>query len=386
MKSVKLEDLCTIVRGASPRPKGDPRYFGGSIPWISIADITAQRGKFLLSTREGVTEAGAKLSRLLKPGTLIVSNSATVCVPKILKYEGCIHDGFVALLDLSADIDRDYLYHYFNAVRSTVRDRNQQGATQVNLNTGIFRDLVVPVPPLKEQQRIAMILDKADALQHSREQARRLADQLLRALFLEQFGDPVGNPKGWPVFELGRLTQICSGSTPSRDEPEHFGGEIHWVTTTEVNGQLIMDTNEKVTPKGVANARLKVFPRDSILVALYGQGKTRGRCALLGIPATTNQACGVLLPNHSFLPLFMLTQLSLGYDRLRALARGGNQPNLNLGLLASFSVLLPPIKYQQSFVARANALARVGSLFECSMRQSSLFQSDLAHAAFQGNL
>src|ERR1041385_5408247 len=89
-------EVAEVFRGASPRPKGDPRYFGGPIPWIMISDVTRQPGKYLFTTREGVTSAGAELSRLVPAGSLILSNSGTVCVPKILSVEGCIHDGFVS--------------------------------------------------------------------------------------------------------------------------------------------------------------------------------------------------------------------------------------------------------------------------------------------------
>ena len=81
---VKLGDVVDIIRGASPRPKGDPRYFGGEIPWVMISDVTKVPGKYRTKTRDGVTPEGAKKSRLLKAGTLILPNIGTVCVPKIL--------------------------------------------------------------------------------------------------------------------------------------------------------------------------------------------------------------------------------------------------------------------------------------------------------------
>src|SRR5690349_7604103 len=90
---VTVAHLSEVVRGASPRPKGDPKYFGGSIPWIMISDITRQPGKYLSATRETVTDEGAARSRLIKKGSLILSNSGSVCIPKILAIDGCIHDG-----------------------------------------------------------------------------------------------------------------------------------------------------------------------------------------------------------------------------------------------------------------------------------------------------
>ena len=152
--------LTVVIRGASPRPKGDPRYFGGNIPWIMIADVTRQPGKYLYKTREGVTEAGAALSRRLSAGELILSNSATVCVPKILKVEGCIHDGFVAFPTLKDRVDLNFAYYWFEFIRPTMIQENRQGVTQVNLNTEIVREMHFPLAPLPEQRRIVAEIEK----------------------------------------------------------------------------------------------------------------------------------------------------------------------------------------------------------------------------------
>jgi type I restriction enzyme, S subunit len=158
--SFRLGDILTVIRGASPRPKGDPRFFGGSIPWITIRDITQEKSRFLQKTREGVTPDGAERSRLLPAGTLILSNSGTVCVPKFLATEGCIHDGFVAFPDIPDNLDPTFLYEYFNWIRPAVINENRQGMTQVNLNTAIVSDLRIPLPPFSEQRRIVAAIDE----------------------------------------------------------------------------------------------------------------------------------------------------------------------------------------------------------------------------------
>ena len=160
VKWVKLGDVVDVIRGASPRPKGDPRYFGGTIPWVMISDVTREPGKYLSKTREGVTPEGANRSRLLKSGTLILSNSGTVCVPKILAVDGCIHDGFVAFPDLPSTIDKTFLYHYFNFIRPRIIRDNKQGITQVNLNTTIVKDIAFPLHPIELQQRILAEIEK----------------------------------------------------------------------------------------------------------------------------------------------------------------------------------------------------------------------------------
>ena len=156
----KLGDVLTVIRGASPRPKGDPRYFGGDIPWIMISDITREKGKFLSLTRDHVTEEGAAKSRFLSAGTLILSNSGTVCVPKILAVDGCIHDGFVAFPELPSDFDILYLYYYFDFIRPRIINAHRQGITQVNLNTEIVKNIRLPVPPLPQQKLIVAEIEK----------------------------------------------------------------------------------------------------------------------------------------------------------------------------------------------------------------------------------
>jgi type I restriction enzyme, S subunit len=125
-----------------------------------ISDVTRQSGKYLYGTREGVTEAGAALSRRLPAGSLILSNSGTVCVPKILKVDGCIHDGFIAFPTLDKFVDLNFAYWWFECVRPTIVDENRQGVTQVNLNTGIVREIHFPLAPIDEQRHIVAEIEK----------------------------------------------------------------------------------------------------------------------------------------------------------------------------------------------------------------------------------
>jgi type I restriction enzyme S subunit len=187
----RLGEILEVVRGGSPRPKGDPRYFGGDIPWIMISDISREKGKYISKTKDTVTEEGAKKSRYLKTGTLILSNSGTVCVPKILAVDGCIHDGFVAFPDIRGGIDILYLYHFFDFIRPKIIQENKQGVTQVNLNTDIVRNFVICIPPLSEQYKIVEEIESrlsiADAVEkiadENLKQAGRLRQSILERAF-----------------------------------------------------------------------------------------------------------------------------------------------------------------------------------------------------------
>lgn len=156
----RLGEIAQVIRGASPRPKGNPKYFGGDIPWIMISDISKEKGKYISRTKDTVTNEGAKKSRYLRAGTLILSNSGTVCVPKILAVDGCIHDGFVAFPDLTENIDILYLYYFFDYIRPKIIQENRQGVTQINLNTNIVKEILILLPPLSEQQRIVTKIEE----------------------------------------------------------------------------------------------------------------------------------------------------------------------------------------------------------------------------------
>lgn len=152
--------------------------------------------------------------------------------------------------------------------------------------------------------------------------------------------------KKFPTRSIGSICDSGSGGTPSRSVVSYYGGNIPWVKTGEVLDGIIYDTEEKITQEAVNNSSAKLYPKGSIVIAMYGQGLTRGRTAKLGIDATTNQACLVLhnIDTDKVLPDYLWYYLQGEYYRLRALAYGNNQPNLNAGIINNYPIVLPPIK------------------------------------------
>ena len=252
-ESVRLGNLCEVFRGSSPRPKGDRRFFGGPIPWISIADVTAEPSPYLHHTKEGVTPEGAKRSRLVEAGQLILSNSATICVPKLLAIDGCIHDGFLSFRDFKYPTDLKYLYHFFGFVGPHVRREFKQGVTQSNLNTGIAKAFAIPLPPLPEQKRIAAILDAADVLRAKRRESIEQLDSLTQATFLEMFGDPVTNPKGWSLEPIERIIQKDRPITYGilKPGPEVDGG-VPYIRVVDIKEGRVLVDQLRCTSKEIA--------------------------------------------------------------------------------------------------------------------------------------
>ena len=158
----KLGQTANIVRGGSPRPAGDSRFFNGDfMPWITVGEVTKDDSMYLVATESMLTEVGAEQSRTIDSGTLVLTNSgATLGVPKILGITGCANDGILAFLDLKANANKKYLYFVLGSLTSELRERMKQGSGQPNLNTGIVSALQVPLLPVVEQLAIVAELER----------------------------------------------------------------------------------------------------------------------------------------------------------------------------------------------------------------------------------
>lgn len=156
-------------------------------------------------------------------------------------------------------------------------------------------------------------------------------------------------PEHWQVPKIKYLATIASGGTPDRSHPEYWNGSINWAKTGELQNNELYETEEKIKELALENSSAKVFSVDTILVAMYGQGKTRGMTALLKVPSATNQACaGIAVYSKDITVSYLWLFLMGAYDAIREKANGSGQPNLSGALIADFNVTLPPIEEQMN--------------------------------------
>lgn len=198
-------------------------------------------------------------------------------------------------------------------------------------------------------------------------------------------------PKDWVRRPLGDIARISSGGTPDRSESTYWGGDIPWVTTGEIQFNTIRDTREKITANGIKNSAAKLYPPGTLLMAMYGQGKTRGQVAKLDIEAATNQACAAIQLHEFHDAEFYFQFLSSQYDALRELGNAGTQKNLNGGIIKDFEVPVPPHPEQQR-IAKVlakwdQAIATAERLLATELQQKqALMQGLLTEAALAESL
>lgn len=191
-------------------------------------------------------------------------------------------------------------------------------------------------------------------------------------------------PEGWSRRTLGEIAQITSGGTPDRAKPDYWGGNIHWVTTGEIRFNTITDTAEKITEHGLKNSSAKLLPPGTLLMAMYGQGKTRGQVAKLGIEASTNQACSAILLKDLYDIDFYFHYLASHYAAIRKLGNAGTQQNLSGGIIKELTVPVPPFNEQRR-IARVlgtwdEAIATSERLLANSRKQKQALMQQLLTA------
>lgn len=154
----------------------------------------------------------------------------------------------------------------------------------------------------------------------------------------------------WDTSKIDKIASVTSGGTPSRANPEYWNGDIPWVTTSLVDFNVIHSAEEFITKEGVNNSSAKLFPKDTILMAMYGQGITRGKVAILGIEATTNQACCAIKLKDGYETQFIFQNLMNRYDEIRDLSNDGGQKNLSAGIIKDIEISIPS-KGEQTKIA-----------------------------------
>ena len=196
-------------------------------------------------------------------------------------------------------------------------------------------------------------------------------------------------PESWEFAAIGAHHSVVSGGTPSRGNAKFWsGGTIPWVKTTEVDYCTITETEEHITPQGLDGSAAKMLPAGTLLMAMYGQGVTRGKVAILGIDAACNQACAAITSNDgAVLPRYLYHFLAWRYDAIRSLAHGGQQQNLNLEIVRDLPVVYPQTKDEQNeIVAVLDALDRKVALHrEKRAVLDELFKS-LLHKLMTGEI
>jgi type I restriction enzyme, S subunit len=349
--NARLTKVAKLVGGGTPS-RTRARYFGGEIPWATPSDLSKLQGLYLKDTAEKITESGARDSSVfrLPVGAVLMTSRATIGLTAIITKETTTNQGFANFICDETLLDNKYLALNLRFIRPKIIQRSS-GSTFLEISRSELGKLEIALPPMLEQGRIVSILKQAEKVRQKRLEAQDKAREVLGTLFKEIFGEvhPTKNKTS-----IGKLANVLTGSTPRKTNSTYFGGSFPWVTSAELEQDFIYDAKEKLTQAGLNETTGDLLPEGTILLAMYGQGKTRGKSAILKIKATTNQACAAIIPHDPKMTYFIWTWLQISYDFIRDKGQGAGQLNLNLDIVRN--LILP--------TASENDIDRFNLIFE----------------------
>lgn len=327
--------LCNIVRGGSPRPIQN--YLTNSddgLNWIKIGDVAAG-SKYITSTKEKIKKEGLSKTRQVFKGEFILSNSMSFGRPYILKIDGCIHDGWLAIKGVENHFTPDFLYYYLSSPSTySTFEKLVKGGVVSNLNSDIVKSIAVPVPPMEVQKQIVTELDKInEVIEDCRELLRNL-DALAQSLFYDFFGDPVTNPKGWQTSLIKDILSLKAGKSIKASE-------------------LIENPKEGYFPCYGGNG-LRGYISKKSHSGLYNiigrQGALCGNITFAEGEFYATEHAIVVSPLIDIYPRWLNYQFTI--MNLNQYAKGVAQPGLSVSLLNELTIPIPPLSLQEKFAAR----------------------------------
>lgn len=345
------------------------------------------------------------------PSDLIVSCSGTLGriaeIPNNAK-SGVINQALLRIRLINEIISKKYFLYFFRSSQFQRKIFDQSQGTAMSNLIGIkdFKEIKLSIPPLPEQHRIVAKIEELFSSLDKGIESLKLAKQQLKvyrqAVLKWAFEGKLTNsdvkdgefPDGWKFVKILEISDVGTGATPLKSNRSYYeNGTIPWVTSGALNSDFVRVASGYVTEKAIKEINLKIYPKNTLLLAMYGEGKTRGKSSELLIEACTNQAIAAIsFEKHDIrIKVYLKYFLLKNYNDIRKLAAGGVQPNLNLGIVKNTSFPIPPTleeqeKIVQEIAFRLSVCDKIEETIEKSLLQAESLRQSILKKAFEGKL
>ena len=379
-----LGEIGSWQSGATPS-RMNKDYYGGNIPWLKTGDLNDGTITYIPEyiTQRALEETSVRLNP--KGSVLIAMYGATIGKIGILSFPATTNQACCACYEYS--INQMFLFYFLLANRENFIAMGGGGA-QPNISKEKIISTSMPLPPLKEQERIVAEIERwlsfVDIVEKEKSDLQsticlaksKILDLAIHGKLVPQ--DPNDEPasellkrinpkaeitcdnpqygklpKGWCETLLGNIGNWQSGATPSRLRKDYYNGDIPWLKTGDLNDSVIKSIPETITRKALEETSVKLNPTGSVLIAMYGA--TIGKIGILALPATTNQACCACV-DYMCDKMFLFYFLLVNRKRFIAMGGGGAQPNISKEKITNTHIPLPPLSEQHRIVAKIEEL------------------------------
>lgn len=380
-RTARLDEVAEVLGGGTPS-RQEPKYFGGSIAWATPTDVTALGGLYISGAKESITEAGLKNSstKLLPPGAVLLTSRATIGYTAVAKVPICTNQGFVNFI-CGPHLLPEYLAFWLR----TQKDKMVQhagGTTFKEIARGTLRKFEIPFPNINEQRRIVDLLSRAEGIVRLRHEAKKKAQAIIPALFLDMFGDPATNPKGWPRKQIRALGRVVTGTTPPSVNEGMFDGSIPFVTPGDLTRDTVR-TGRFLTEAGAQKSR--VVRSGATLVCCIGA--TIGKTDRTWVRSALNQQINAVEWSTEVDDEFGVECLRQSAHVVRTMGGQTALPILKKSLFEVIQVPIPPKSQQQLFAERVTILRSiVRQQVEAASVAEATFNALLGRAFSEGVL
>ena len=403
----KLGEVCQIYQGY-----GFPKVLQGSIngkyPFYKVGDISknVKAGHRHLHLCDNFIDEEVLLKIKAKPypkNTIVfakIGEGLKLNRRAIINIPGIVDNNAIGLKAIESICNDLFLFYFL----TTVRLEDYSKATTVpSVRKSEIEDIPFVLPPLTEQlaivSKIEELLSDLDngkqQLLTAQQQLKVYRQSLLKAAFegkLTNKNLKEGElPKGWKMTTIGSIFEVFIGSTPKRNNPDYWGGSINWLSSGEIAFCNIKSTKEKISLEGLQNTSCKVHPIGTVIMAMIGEGKTRGQAAILNIEASHNQnTAAIRVDNNIYKSSLLYYYLVFKYEDNRRVGSGNNQKALNKERIKSIQIPLPLFAEQQLIVDELESKLTVCDKIEETIKEALLKSETLRQSilkkAFEGSL
>jgi type I restriction enzyme S subunit len=381
-EKVRLGDVAKLVTGKTP-PTNNSEYFNGEYIWVNPSDFGT---KYITNSKRTLTSKAVneKKCNLLPANSILLSCIGDIGKVGILKSEGTSNQQITALIS-NSKIHPDFLYYYLMYKKSEIEDLANKAVVAI-LNNERLKELLIPLPPLATQKRIADILDTADALRRKDQELLTKYDQLAQAIFIDMFGDPVKNEKGWEVKKLGEHIDSIRYGTGSPPEYSTFG--IPFIRATNIKKGTVVEKGMVYLSDIEAQKIKKCFIKEGDLI-IVRSGANTGDCAY--IPAKYNGSLGgydLIVEMDKIKSRFYnyIINSIWGKSIIEKLSRRAGQPHLNSEQVSNMELISPDYVHLQKFKKSLDAIDELKINIEKIATENSSLFSSLIQQAFNGTL
>lgn len=381
-KEVELGEIGQVVTGSTP-PKNNMDNYGDKTPWIKPPNL--DNSMYVCQSDEYLSDIGTQKSRLLPAGSVLVSCIGNIGKVAVSGCEVCTNQQINSIIPHQG-ISSEFLYYDIKKNQKKIESMANKAVVPI-LNKTQFSKIKIPLPfsnekpDLKEQERIASILEKAEKQKEKSRKAEELLNEYLKSVFAEMFYG-----KGFEEVELGEITKIVSGSTPSTSKEEYWNGDINWIAPAELtdgHNYYYYETKKKITEKGLKSCSSNLFPPGTVMLTTRAP---IGKVAIAGKEMCSNQGFKNFIPSEKINSEYLYFWFLLKKEYLNYLGVGATFKEISKSIVSKIKIPLPPIELQKKFAQIVEHVEKMKEHVRKTKQNAEELFDSLMSKAFRGEL